>query len=213
MKLKLLSIMAVLITALMACQGADDARGTMDNPNVDPTTFRGEGIYNQDPTQFDRDGDRNWNRFNRDGRMNTRFDNVVNNNDRYEIAEEAAERITDEIDEIDNAYVLTFGNNAYVAADIDRNDRTNRANRNQNNRFGDDEVSDAIKKRISKIVRSVDRDIENVYVSTNPDFIDLMTDYADDVDRGRPIEGFFDRIGNMIDRIFPENMENQGRVR
>lgn len=213
MRRKLYSIMIVLLFTLMACQGMDNNNTdrTTDHPNVDPTTFPGEGMFNTPYTYDDFDT----NRYGRDGRMNN---NRMDNNNRYDIAEEAAERITDEIDEIENAYVLTTENNAYVAANFDRerNDRNrvNRiSNRNQNNRFGDDEVSDDIKRQIADIVRSVDRDIDNVYVSTNPDFLDLITNYANDVDRGRPVGGFFDQIGNMIDRLFPENMNDTNRVR
>ena len=45
-----------------------------------------------------------------------------NNANRYEVSKESAERITEEIDEIDTAYVLTMDNNAYVAAGLDTND-------------------------------------------------------------------------------------------
>jgi len=42
-----------------------------------------------------------------------------------------------------------------------------------------------------------------VYVSTNPDFFDLTNGYIDDVNRGEPVEGFFDQFSNMIERLFP----------
>lgn len=217
MKWKLLSVFTVLLFTLMACQGADNAadQGTNNNPNVDPTAHgnNGNGFFNNDQDYNDQDytlernADRNQGGINSDGRMNN---NGMNNNQdgesRYEIANEAADQIAEEIDEIDNAYVLTMERNAYVAAnlDVERENRTE--NRNQNNPNDEEqEVSEEVEKQIGEIVRSVDEDIENVYVSTNPDFLDLVTNYADEADQGRPIGGFFDQIGTMIDRIFPDN--------
>ena len=154
-----------------------------------------------------------------------------NDNNQYEVAEEAADKITEQVDEIDHAYVLTTENNAYVAAglDVDRSDRNDRdgqgsenndrnqdaqnktENLSRNNpdngntdRF-DDQLSDDVKKEISDIVQSVDNDIDNVYVTTNPDFFDLTNNYADDINQGEPVEGFFDQIGNAIERLFPQN--------
>ena len=68
-----------------------------------------------------------------------------------------------------------------------------------------DEVTDEVKNQIADIVQEVDDNIENVYVSTSPDFVDLVKDYTNDMDNGKPVRGFFDQIGNMIERIFPQN--------
>ncbi len=66
------------------------------------------------------------------------------------------------------------------------------------------EVTDDVKDKIADIVRSVDPSIDNVYVTTNPDFLDLADRYVNDMDNGHPVEGFFDQIGSMIDRVFPD---------
>lgn len=178
--------------------------------------------------------------------------NRVRDADHYEISSEAADRIVTEISEIDSAYVLTSNRNAYVAAELDRDDgdrtstekdRTKTDNRNKadrsnerglnrgnvgnledqrnsrssivdeddrNNRGTDNmgeghEVTDDVKDKITDIVQSVDPNIKNVYVTTSPDFVDLVNNYADDVDNGRPVRGFFDEVGNMIERVFPQN--------
>lgn len=158
--------------------------------------------------------------------------------DRYDVSKEAAEAITDEIPEVNQAYVLTTRNNAYVAAmfDDDQSDRTdddnwrnetdrNRGNIDDNRRNDDqargtddtntnrsdmttdesDRLTDDLKDRIASIVREHNDDIKNVYVTTNPEFSNLARDYMDDVDNGEPISGFFDQIGSMIERIFPQN--------
>jgi len=87
----------------------------------------------------------------------------------------------------------------------DANDRENMGRDMKNNNNQGDELSDDVKKKISDIVKDTDDNIDNVYVSTSPDFFNLSNDFADDVENGHPIEGFFDQIGNMIERVFPQN--------
>ncbi|WP_186579300.1 YhcN/YlaJ family sporulation lipoprotein [Aquibacillus kalidii] len=107
---------------------------------------------------------------------------------RFEIADRAADRITEQVKQVDRAYVLTTENNAYVATQLTNNT---------------DEISNEVKDSVSRAVKSVDPGIENVYVSTNPDFVDLTNNYVNDAENGEPVEGFFDQMGQMIERIFP----------
>src|SRR5699024_6485083 len=149
----------------------------------------------------------------------------------------------DKVDEIEQAYVITTKNNAYVAAKLDNDDtpddaianndrdhkstgtnvgHTNDRNakertvsKGDSNRRGPDNhtstrrdteeeaVTDEVKNEIAEIFQDVDGDIDNVYVSTSPDFLDLVGNYSDDMDNGKPVRGFFDQIGNTIERIFP----------
>src|SRR5699024_5034277 len=94
------------------------------------------------------------------------------------------------------------------------NNRNNDGNRDRNNNDGGmntqhtgDDLTDEVKKEITDIVKSVDNDIDNVYVSTNPDFFELTNNYVDDMNDGEPVRGFFDQFGNMIERLFPQNKE------
>src|SRR5699024_12848612 len=89
---------------------------------------------------------------------------------------------------------------------VDEGDRNRRGpdNHTSNRRDTEEEaVTDEVKKEIAAIVQDVDGDIDNVYVSTSPDFLDLVGNYSDDMDNGKPVRGFFDQIGNTIERIFP----------
>lgn len=235
MKRKVFTIVTALTFALVGCQGNNQEGRTNDN-NIEPTRSEqaGDGMNRDDRNYtMDRDGERNRddqdirnNLDSRDGDQNNET-NQGNNNDRYDVAEEAAEQITDKIDEIDQAYVLTTNNNAYVAATLDTdgnnnnrntddhtndNDTNNRnmTNNDQNNTNNQDgeqgeELTEDVKEEISDIVKSVDNNIDNVFVSTNPDFFDLTNNYVDDVNNDRPVRGFFDQMGNMIERLFPQN--------
>ncbi|MEH7014692.1 YhcN/YlaJ family sporulation lipoprotein, partial [Neobacillus niacini] len=45
--------------------------------------------------------------------------------------------------------------------------------------------------------------IQNVYVSSNPDFVERMKDYGRRIKQGDPIEGFFDEFNETVRRVFP----------
>ncbi|GIO21597.1 YhcN/YlaJ family sporulation lipoprotein [Oceanobacillus sp. J11TS1] len=195
MKLRLFTVLTVLMMVLVACQNTDndgDTNPDNSNGNVEPTRYEGNNNNTSD-NLGNRDRDYMMNReADRGGEHNRDMD--------YNVSKEAAEKITNEMDNIDNAYVLTTDNNAYVGANLDiENDRNN-----NNNNDSSMEVTDDIKNQIADIVRSVDPSIDNVYVTSNPDFLDLADNYVNDMDNGRPVEGFFDQIGGMIDRVFPD---------
>src|SRR5699024_3126017 len=216
MKWKLFSIFIVLSFIMVACNTTNE-EGMRDNDrdgNVQQTRYNDDVNNNRNNVRDTMNGES-------DGRLeNRRNVNVDNdrgnrenrdNDVRYEISKEAANKITDEITEIDSAYVLTTENNAYVAADLDVNNNrddnrngddnanrdTNRngddnADRNRDNRNDDgannvrngdqgNQLTDDVKDEIADIVKSVDNDIDNVYVSTDPDFMDLTSNYVNDM--------------------------------
>lgn len=238
---KFLTVSIATIFLLAGCQW--DMNNDTNNNN------KGDNNGTTEQTRMSRDNGFNDNNFTQNVRNRNNDVNRNSNNrqDRYEVSEEAAERIVAEIPEIERAYVLTTRNNAYVAATLNEAERTrtdsltkndtnnssagmnvrNVNDRNVKNRTvnegdandrrsdnhsantkGDEEadgLTDEVKSQIADIVQEVDKDIENVYVSTSPDFFNLTNNYVNDMNEGRPVEGFFDQIGNMIERIFPQN--------
>jgi YhcN/YlaJ family sporulation lipoprotein len=106
---------------------------------------------------------------------------------RFDIAQTAADRIV-RLKGVKSANVLVTKRNAYVAAVID---------------IPSNQITKALEDQIAKEVRATDPSIQNVYVSTNPEFVDRVRQYVDDVRRGRPVSGFFDELSKMIQRIFP----------
>ncbi|MFC3038814.1 YhcN/YlaJ family sporulation lipoprotein [Virgibacillus xinjiangensis] len=240
MKWKILSLLSALLVILAACGngGNTDDNGAAGDPEVDQTRYNnvndtGERMNRDREYQLIRDseGDQE------DGNGATRYD----------VSEQAAERITEEVEGINRAYVLTTENTAYVAAGMDvdsteRNDKAGNQGNGQNNAGndgnltgtnggdnegageingtnggdqgdtgnadGEDQLSDEVKEQIRDVVQSVDNEIDNVYVSTNPEFLDLTNNYVDDANNGDPVEGMFDQMGNMIQRIFPQNGNN-----
>lgn len=232
MFLRLFAVVGTVLLLFVGCQNMNEEgrRDTDKRDNtVQPTRYDDHNRSRQSDqrNRMDRDQSQNIDDRNINRVRNERDQDQANNE--YDIAEEAAEEITDKLDEIDRSYVLTTRNNAYVAVTLDRDHRDQgdaskdnqsrmdddkrgvadnektRNNRDNTDRRGEDHVSDELKSEIADIVRSVDDDIDNVYVSSNPDFVDLTNSYINDVNAGHPVRGFFDEIGDMIQRIFPQN--------
>lgn len=106
----------------------------------------------------------------------------------YSLAKREAKAVAD-LNEVKSAYVMTTNQHAYVAANLE--DRMN------------GKVTKSLEKKISDQVKRQNGSIRKVYVSTNPDFVDRMRDYADKAENGKPIAGFGEEMAEMVKRIFP----------
>lgn len=111
-----------------------------------------------------------------------------------ERADEAEKKVT-ELEEVESATVIITNNNAYVAAVL--TDDLSEAVE------GSDEL-EQINTEIGDQVKATNTDLENVYVSVNPDFVDRMTEYADKIEAGEPIEGLGEEFSILVKRIFPD---------
>jgi spore cortex protein len=134
-----------------------------------------------------RDDNRNANNANNIQNVANRNNN--NNNDtRMQVADEAQDKI-ENLSEVRHANVIVTNRNAYVAVILDDDSKG--------------EVRKDVENKISDQVKSTDDNIRNVFVSSNPDFVDRMGDYGDKVQSGKPIRGLFEEFNEMVQRIFP----------
>jgi spore cortex protein len=112
----------------------------------------------------------------------------VPSGNRVDIANQAADKVS-RIPGVRAANILVTQRNAYVAAVLtDTNARLTRD----------------IESKIADQVRSTDPTIQNVYVSTNPDFVNRVNTYVKDIQQGRPVAGFFEQFNELVRRIFPK---------
>lgn len=111
-----------------------------------------------------------------------------NNNSRMRVADKAQDKI-ENMQEVRHANVIVTENNAYVAVVLEDNTK------------GD--VREDLENKISDQVKSTDKGIRNVFVSSNPDFVDRMGDYGDKIQGGKPIRGLFEEFTEMVQRVFP----------
>jgi spore cortex protein len=172
----LVSLMGLMFSGVAAGCGAnnDNLNEQGMNTNNDNGDLKRVG--------YDQERPRDYMNINDTGNRDTMREN-------YSISEEAAERVTD-LDEVSNSFVLTTERNAYVAAVL------------VNDENG--QVSKELKDKIAKQVKRVDAGIQNVYVSTNPDFLDRMRGYADKAENGEPVEGFGEELTDVLQRVFPD---------
>lgn len=70
------------------------------------------------------------------------------------------------------------------------------------------DISNHVKQKIAKKVKSVKPNVQNVYVSANPDFVDRMTGYSERFNNGQPLRGMIIEFNTMVERIFPTNAAN-----
>ncbi|MEC1547795.1 YhcN/YlaJ family sporulation lipoprotein [Bacillus rugosus] len=189
-KKQVLASMLLIPLLMTGCGMANQGEGRRDNANPENVNYR---------NPVNNNGTRNMNdaNNNRDNVDNNLTDNVNNNdngnnngndNRKLEVADDAADKITD-MKEVKHANVIVAGNQAYVAVVL-----TN----------GNKEVGKDLKKKISDKVRDTDKNMDNVYVSANPDFVDRMQGYGERIQNGDPVAGFFDEFSETVQRIFPQ---------
>ncbi|MGE8206287.1 YhcN/YlaJ family sporulation lipoprotein [Heyndrickxia sp. NPDC080065] len=109
-------------------------------------------------------------------------------NNKMRVADEAASRVA-RLKEVNRANVIVTNRNAYVAVMLN--------NRARN------ELTRTVENKIAREVRKADNRIDNVYVSTNPDFYDRTTDYVSQIRSGHPVSGLFNQFNQTVQRIFP----------
>ena len=163
--------------------------GVRYNPNVDTNrnwTNDNRNVTTRDGFNVNNTGTRNDNNGNGFGVNNNRDFN----DNQIDVADNIADNIAD-LKEVDTANVLVTRRNAYVAVKL--------------NNTGNNEMTSTVQRKIAKQVRDVDNNIDNVYISENPDFYNRMTGYRNDINNGRPVSGFFNEFSDTVRRVFPNS--------
>lgn len=111
----------------------------------------------------------------------------LNTNERIQVADQAANKVVS-VHGVKQANVLVTQHNAYVAAML-------------NDRKG--QLTKDIENQIAAQVKATDPSIQNVYVSTNPEFTDRVNSYVRNVQQGIPVSGFAEQFSEMVRRVFP----------
>ncbi|MNN45737.1 Lipoprotein YhcN precursor [compost metagenome] len=65
------------------------------------------------------------------------------------------------------------------------------------------DVTQDLKNKIAAEIKKYNTNIDKVYVSANPDFVNRANFYAQEVRAGHPLTGFAHEFRVMVDRIFP----------
>lgn len=133
----------------------------------------GQGMNNAGP---DNDG------------VGTRGNAGTRTNGNMRLADNIADKLSNRRD-IENATVMLSDDNAFIAIDMPGNEQG--------------QITNDLKKSISRDVKKMDKSIDNVFVSADVDFFDRMDAYAEDIRNGKPIGGMVDQVTETLRRIFP----------
>ncbi|WP_210608546.1 YhcN/YlaJ family sporulation lipoprotein [Priestia flexa] len=109
---------------------------------------------------------------------------------RMEVANGASDRVN-ALSEVKNANVIVMNRNAYVAAVL------------EDKKEG--KLTKEMEAKIADEVKKANNNVQEVYVSTNPDFVDRMNGYVNKLEDGRPITGIIDEFNEVVRRVFPNN--------
>ncbi|WP_342512360.1 YhcN/YlaJ family sporulation lipoprotein [Sporosarcina sp. FSL K6-1522] len=107
---------------------------------------------------------------------------------KLEVADDAVTNIL-KLDEVESANVLVTSDNAYVGVVLKEGQ----------------EGTEQVENKIAEEVRAANANINNVYVSLNPDVAKQLTDYGDKIRAGEPVEGFFEEFSDTVRRLFPDD--------
>jgi YhcN/YlaJ family sporulation lipoprotein len=131
-------------------------------------------------------------RMGRDGLGN----NIVGAHDNYRIEMNA--RIAEQLSrmrEVDSAYVLLADQNAYVGIVPKRAAGGSGG--------GQADLDPRLKDKAADFVKSMSYRTQNVYVTSNPDFIGRMQSYAGASAQGYPVQDFLTEFNALAERVFP----------
>jgi spore cortex protein len=91
--------------------------------------------------------------------------------------------------EIERAYVYTKGSDAYAAVVLE--------NRLENH------LDDDTQRKVEEVVKSVNNNIQNVYVTNDHELVQDLKTYRRQVHNGEPVENLGDQIGERVSKLFP----------
>lgn len=226
-----LSAGVLLSTMLVGCS---DNQGDLGNKNIRSNSIRYDA--NGNLLRDKRFANDQMNEMNRQNGRRLNSNNVIGSHKNYrlEMSDAIAESIK-KMGAVKSCYVMLTDENAYVAVSLDEEgpsgdpnmmSRSNMGRQDENGvrmnkqmsglSTGYDKLTDQIKDDIASEVRRLRPDVNQVYVSANPDFVGRMNAYMQDVKLGHPIQGFVAEFNAMAERIFPakaeDNNGSDGRI-
>ena len=127
---------------------------------------------------------------------------------KVEMSKKIADKLT-KINGVKSAHVLMSGNDAYVAVTTNNKStmsvKSNTGGRRMtaHSTGTATDLSSELKNSITKEVKKVAPNCKNVYVSSDVNFVDRMTEFSNMAATGHPIRGLTTEFTDMVNRLFP----------
>ncbi|HLR10616.1 MAG TPA: YhcN/YlaJ family sporulation lipoprotein [Sporosarcina sp.] len=190
-KLSLFVVAAVMSIVLVGCGTTKKEPETTEDMNTNTNMTTDNDAVTEDNNDDRGTGDV--------GDVNDNDDTVDHNGERrLDVADDVADKVS-ELDEVDRANVILTANEAYVAIETNTGEKDTEGT----NTDTDSQISKELETKVANKVREAKSDVDQVYVSLDPDFVERMRDYRTRIDEGEPIEGFFDEFGEAMRDMFP----------
>jgi YhcN/YlaJ family sporulation lipoprotein len=107
------------------------------------------------------------------------------------------------MDEIRSAQVIRIGDDAYAAILPDFGSKASAVYDTASHHAVTGEVPPALKTRITDRLKAADPSIRKVYVSAHPDYVERIGNFTEQLKAGRPVDGFMQDFGPLVNRLFP----------
>jgi YhcN/YlaJ family sporulation lipoprotein len=111
------------------------------------------------------------------------------NNTSHLRVEEGAQDQVERLFEVKHANIIVQGRDAFVAVVMDKDFKG--------------EINSHVEDEIAAQVRSTDSTIRNVYISSNPEFVEDMSEYGDKIQSGKSKTDIEKDFTKMTKRVFP----------
>lgn len=127
---------------------------------------------------------------------------------KVEMSKKVADKLT-KLPGVKSAHVLMSGNDAYVAVTTKNKSTMSVKNNTGGRRMTthstgtSTDLSNELKTSITKEVKKVAPNCKNVYVSSDVNFVDRMTEFSNMAASGHPIRGLTTEFTEMVNRLFP----------
>lgn len=108
------------------------------------------------------------------------------------------ERAVEQMTGVRDATVVVSGNTAYVGLD------TSGSMNGQNISYGSTTGTSALKQACARRVKASNPQIQTVYVSTDPNFINRLRRVGDGVNSGNPVTSFRKDLSDLVRGLIPE---------
>jgi spore cortex protein len=174
-------IVLSMVTTSVGCATSKQGMPNPNKPGYRTQKVANESLRNRNVRNDVRNGATYLNR------TDTNDNNLSRN---VRVADDVAQEVAG-LKKVNTAAAIVMGRNAYVAVTLKHN-------------TGDGKMTEKMKNEIAKRAKAVDPNLRNVYVSSNPDFVKQLGNYANDLRNGKPISGMIKNLGDIIRRTFPE---------
>jgi YhcN/YlaJ family sporulation lipoprotein len=227
MRKRILALTAGVLLSTMLV-GCSEKQGDLGNKNIRSNSIRYDA--NGNLLKDKRFANDQLNEMNRKNGRRLNSNNLIGSHKNYRL--EMSEIIAEEVmkmEEIKSSCVMLTDVNAYVAVSLDEawsaggaemmsrtnmglegNDGVEMNKRMSSLSTGNDKLDVQIKGKIENMVRRLKPDVNQVYVSADPEFVVRMNAYRNDVRQGRSIQGYIAEFNAMAERIFPPKSGENG---